>query len=31
VRYFLVGFWIAAGAPYLFKKLHLWFDRIIEN
>jgi hypothetical protein len=23
VRYFLVGFWIAAGAPYLFKKLNL--------
>lgn len=23
VRYFLVGLWIAAGAPYLFKKLNL--------
>ncbi|PKO07396.1 MAG: hypothetical protein CVU41_01475 [Chloroflexi bacterium HGW-Chloroflexi-3] len=23
IRYFLVGFWIAAGAPYLFKRLNL--------
>jgi len=23
IRYFLVGFWIAAGAPFLFKKLNL--------
>lgn len=23
VRYFLVGFWIAGGAPYLFKRLNL--------